>query len=105
MAAFFYAFADEAAAVAADALEPVEVPAPPMTEGAPGATTELRPTQPGAMILRRDGIALTPAEIDPETRAIITPATLSAPLVILSPTMMPGCSSALVVPCDHVGFA
>ena len=92
MAGFFYAYADAAAAVAAGAMT-IEGDGP------------AEPAVPGAMVIRTDGIAVAPPEIDPETREIITPATLSAPLVILSPTMMPGCSSALVVPCDHVGFA
>lgn len=91
MAGYFYAFADAAAAQAAGALE---------TDGE-GQT--LPP--PGAIVLRDTGVAVVAAVIDPETREILTPAILSAPLVILSPALIPGCSAALIVPPGHAGFA
>lgn len=88
---FFYAFADEAAALAAGAL----------VNGDDGP----HPADPEALILRTGGIELVLAVTDPATGDIITPATLSAPLVILSPVMLPGCSSALIDPPGHQGFA
>ncbi len=89
---YFYAFADEAAALAAGALVIDE-------------TEAVVPAVEGAMIVRTDGIAIEPAVWDAETETVTIPAVLSAPLVILSPVMLPGCSTALVVPCDHAGFA
>lgn len=88
---YFYAFADEAAAIAAGA----------MVAGEDGNV----PAHPQAIVLRTDGIELSAAEIDPETEEIVTPASMSAPLVILSPEILPGCSSAVVVPVAHRGFA
>lgn len=91
MAGYFYAFADVAAAVAAGAM---------VTED-----EQTVPAAEGTIVLREDGIAVVEAEIDPETGEVITPATLSLPLVILSPTMIEGCSDALIVPPGHAGFA
>ena len=88
MAGYFYAFADRAAAVTAGALD-----------------AEEKPTVEGSIVLRETGIAVIAAEVDPETRAVITPAVMSAALVILSPEMVPGCSGALIVPSGHQGFA
>lgn len=88
---YFYAFADETAATAAGAMiEADEGPAP---------------NHPDAVILRTGGIELVPASFDPETFEITEPAVMSEPLVILSPEILPGCSSALIDPPGHVGFA
>lgn len=91
MAGYFYAFADAAAAVTAGAL----------VESGDGHTL----AHPQAVLLRETGIALTEAVVDPETREIVTPAMMSAPLVILTPEMLPGCSAALIDPPGHQGFA
>ncbi len=90
---YFYAFADVAAAVAAGAM--IE----PDPEGEPA------PAHPDAIVLRTTGIGLTAMVVDPETHEITTPAEMSLPLVILSPEMLSGCSSAVIVPHGHGGFA
>lgn len=87
MNGYFYVFADIAAAQAA------------------GAMAGEEPAHPDAIILREAGIELTDPVVDPETQDIITAATMSAPLVILSPAILPGCSDAVIVPAGHSGFA
>ena len=83
MAGYFYAFSSEAAAESAGAL----------------------PLPVSAIVLREDGIAVVAAVVDAESGELLTPAVMSAQLVILSPTMIPGCSGALIVPPGHAGFA
>ena len=91
MAGYFYAFSGADAALAAGAMVEQD--------------EQAVPSPVGAIVLRDDGIAVVEAVTDPESGELIAPAVMSAPLVILSPTMIPGCSDALIVPPGHAGFA